>query len=316
MERPVKNYRRVLPVRRKSVALPPVNFFRAKPPQFRAPLIPAALAHINLAAAAEPRISAVDLSAQQIRLVAEAAPATSPSMTQVHLIGGEKGGVGKSVMSRAFAQYCIDRNIPFRGFDSDRSHGSFRRFYEAFAEHIELENFQSLDRFAETALQGENTQVLVDLAAQSSHSLRGWMDDTGVLDLFREAGVMVNCWHILDDGRDSLEMLGRLLEDFKTEVRYIVVLNHGRGARFDAFHASAQKQRALELGAKIIELPKLNESSMRLVDHSNSSFWSAVNAAEDGSQLLGMLDRQRVKVWLRKLYSELDTLGIGPASNS
>lgn len=231
-------------------------------------------------------------------------------MTQVHLIGGEKGGVGKSVMARVFAQYCIDHSIPFRGFDSDRSHGSFRRFYEDFAEHIELENFQSLDRFAETALRGKDTQILVDLAAQSSHSLRGWMDDTGVLDLFREAGILVNCWHILDDGRDSLEMLGRLLDDFKTEARYVIVLNHGRGARFDAFLASSQRQRALELGAKIIELPKLHEGSMRLVDHSNSSFWAAANGDENGDQLLGLLDRQRVKVWLRKIYSELAQLNL------
>ena len=231
-------------------------------------------------------------------------------MNQVHLIGGEKGGVGKSVMSRVFAQYCIDRNILFQGFDSDRSHGSFMRFYRDFAVHVGLEDFQSLDCLAEAALHGDGVQVVVDLAAQSSSSLRGWMDDTGVMELFREAGVMVNCWHILDDGRDSLEMLGRLLEDFKTETRYVIVLNHGRGARFDAFHASPQKIRAMELGAKIIELPKLHEGSMRLVDHSNSSFWAAVNAAEDGSQLLGILDRQRVKVWLRKIYSELDSLGL------
>ena len=235
-------------------------------------------------------------------------------MNQVHLIGGEKGGVGKSVMSRVFAQYCIDRKIPFQGFDSDRSHGSFMRFYQDYAEHVGLEDFQSLDRLAEAALQGEGVQVLVDLAAQSSTSLRGWMDDTGVLELFREAGVMVNCWHILDDGRDSLEMLGRLLDDFKTETRYVIVLNHGRGARFDAFHASSQKIRAMELGAKIIELSKLHEGSMRQVDHSNSSFWAAIHAAENGDQLLGLLDRQRVKVWLRKIYAELDSLGLSPAN--
>ncbi len=233
-------------------------------------------------------------------------------MNQVHLIGGEKGGVGKSVMSRVFAQYCIDRCIPFQGFDSDRSHSSFMRFYEGFTEHVGLEDFQSLDRLAEAALRGDGVQVLVDLAAQSSTSLRGWMDDTGVMELFRDSGVMVNCWHLLDDGRDSLEMLGRLLEEFKTEARYVVVLNHGRGARFDAFHASAQKIRALELGAKIIELPKLHEGSMRQVDHSNSSFWSATHANEEGDQLLGILDRQRVKVWLRKVYSELDGLGLRP----
>ena len=231
-------------------------------------------------------------------------------MNQVHFIGGEKGGVGKSVMSRVFAQYCIDRNLPFRGFDSDRSHGSFMRFYQDFTQHVALEDFQSLDHLAEAALLGDGVQVLVDLAAQSSSSLRGWLDDTGVLELFRETGVMVNCWHILDDGKDSLEMLGRLLEDFKTEARYVIVLNHGRGARFDAFHASPQKLRAQELGAKILELPKLHEGSMRQVDHSNSSFWAAIHASEDGVQLLGILDRQRVKVWLRKIYSELDSLGL------
>lgn len=231
-------------------------------------------------------------------------------MNQVHLIGGEKGGVGKSVMARVFAQYCIDRNIPFQGFDSDRSHSSFMRFYEGFTEHVALEDFQSLDLLAEAALLGSGVQVLVDLAAQSSSSLRGWMNDTGVLELFREAGVMVNCWHILDDGKDSLEMLGRLLDDFRTEARYVIVLNHGRGARFDAFHASPQKLRAQELGAKILELPKLHEGSMRQVDHSNSSFWAAIHASEDGVQLLGILDRQRVKVWLRKIYAELDSLGL------
>ena len=237
-------------------------------------------------------------------------------MNQVHLIGGEKGGVGKSVMARVFAQYCIDRGIPFAGFDSDRSHGSFTRFYTDFTKHLVLEDFQSLDQLAETALLGDGMQVIVDLAAQSSASLRGWMDDTGVLELFREAGVMVNCWHILDDGKDSLEMLGRLLEDFKTEARYVVVLNHGRGARFDAFHSSTQKARALELGARIIEPPKLNEGSMRQVDHSNSSFWAAANGGTNGEQLLGILDRQRVKIWLRKVYSELDGLGLRPGVNS
>jgi|GEM_PF-443240 len=233
-------------------------------------------------------------------------------MNQVHLIGGEKGGVGKSVMARAFAQYCIDRKIPFQGFDSDRSHSSFQRFYEEFTQHVMLEDFQSLDQLAEAALRGSGVQVIVDLAAQSSASLKGWMEDTGVLELFREAGVMVNCWHILDDGRDSLEMLGRLLEDFKTEARYVIVLNHGRGTRFDAFHTSPQKLRAIELGAKIIEMPKLHEASMRLVDHTNSSFWAATNQSEDGSRVLGILERQRVKIWLRKLYSELDQLNLRP----
>ena len=35
----------------------------------------------------------------------------------IHLIGGEKGGVGKSLVSRLLAQYFIDHSISFLGFD-------------------------------------------------------------------------------------------------------------------------------------------------------------------------------------------------------
>lgn len=48
-------------------------------------------------------------------------------MATIHFIGGEKGGVGKSVVSRLLAQYLIDHKLPFLGFDSDRSHGALLR---------------------------------------------------------------------------------------------------------------------------------------------------------------------------------------------
>jgi cellulose biosynthesis protein BcsQ len=54
-------------------------------------------------------------------------------MTHIHLIGGEKGGVGKSLVAPLVAQYFIDHSIPFLGFDSDRSHGALLRFYAGYA---------------------------------------------------------------------------------------------------------------------------------------------------------------------------------------
>ena len=43
-------------------------------------------------------------------------------MSHIHFVGGEKGGVGKSLTARLLAQYFIDRNMPIVGFDTDRSH--------------------------------------------------------------------------------------------------------------------------------------------------------------------------------------------------
>ena len=59
-------------------------------------------------------------------------------MSSINFIGGEKGGFGKSVTARVLAQYFIDHSRPFVGFDTDRSHSSFTRFYEGFASHAVL----------------------------------------------------------------------------------------------------------------------------------------------------------------------------------
>ena len=57
-------------------------------------------------------------------------------MSTIHFIGGEKGGVGKSVVARLCAQYCIDRAIPFCAVDADGSHGALLRFYADYARPV------------------------------------------------------------------------------------------------------------------------------------------------------------------------------------
>ena len=66
-------------------------------------------------------------------------------MATIHFIGGEKGGVGKSLTSRVLAQYMIDRNIPFLGFDTDRSHGALMRFYSGYASPVVMDKYEALD---------------------------------------------------------------------------------------------------------------------------------------------------------------------------
>src|SRR5277367_5090583 len=73
------------------------------------------------------------------------------AMTNIHLIGGEKGGVGKSLVARLLAQYLIDRSIPFIGFDTDRTHGALLRFYAGYASSVLMDNYESLDAIVEAA---------------------------------------------------------------------------------------------------------------------------------------------------------------------
>ena len=58
---------------------------------------------------------------------------------------------------------------------------------------------------------------------------------------------------------------------------------------------------------QVLTLTQLHEASMRKIDRQNASFWAALNN-RSGPDALGLLERQRVKHWLKKTYETLDTL--------
>jgi hypothetical protein len=230
-------------------------------------------------------------------------------MTNIHLIGGEKGGVGKSVVARVLAQYMIDKNIPFVGFDTDRSHGSLMRFYEDFASPMLIDSYESLDTMVELAAEHPDERILVDLAAQTHEPLVKWVDESGVLEALSDLGLSLTYWHVMDSGKDSVTLLKRLFDRFGSRLDYVIVLNQLRAESFDLFERSPVKTQAATLHAKIIPLKRLNQEVIAKIDAGNSSFWAAQQKTEDGAGL-GLLQRQRVKVWLSHAYEQIDGVGI------
>ena len=233
-------------------------------------------------------------------------------MSSLNFIGGEKGGVGKSVVARLLAQYLIDKDLPFMGFDTDRSHTSFTRFYADYAAPVLVDSYEGLDRVVsvfENANESEAPRVIVDLAAQTAAPLTRWIQDSDLLPLLADMGVAVNFWHVADAGKDSVDLLDRLLDAYGEGPNYLIVKNMGRGTDFSQLEASPAMARALEMGAKIVTLAQLHEGSMRKIDRQNASFWAALHNRSE-ADALGLLERQRVKNWLRKSYESFDALPI------
>jgi hypothetical protein len=231
-------------------------------------------------------------------------------MTNIHLVGGEKGGVGKSLVARLMAQYMIDREIPFLGFDSDRSHGALLRFYAGYASPVLVDSYESLDVIVEAASEQPERRILVDLAAQTNDQLTQWMDDSQLLEVAPEIGLNIRYWHVMDSGRDSVDLLKRLMDRHGSRLNYTLVLNQLRGDDFRILELSGQKERALELGASVIALKRLHETSMMKIDASSASFWAIANKSEADTSGLRILERQRVKVWLKHAYEEIAKPGI------
>jgi hypothetical protein len=229
-------------------------------------------------------------------------------MSTIHFVGGEKGGVGKSVVARLIAQYCIDRAIPFTALDADGSHGALLRHYAEYTRPVDLFHYESADEILGLATETEQ-RVLVDLPAQSDRMLAAWIVEGGVLELLREAGARVVFWHVMDDGKDAVITLDRLLKRYGTGACYCVVKNLGRGSDFSLFDRSPTAALAAELGASILELPALNGPAMQKIDRFDASFWAAVNNPALGAEAFTRMDRQRIKVWLQAAFDQLARLG-------
>jgi hypothetical protein len=233
---------------------------------------------------------------------------TNPVISRIHLIGGEKGGVGKSMVSRLLAQYFIDNGLPFVGFDTDRSHGSLLRFYAEYASPALVDRYEALDAIIEAAVEQPGRRVLVDLAAQTQDGLVKWMDESGVLDMADLSGLALHYWHVMDSGRDSVDLLARLLDAGQR-----LPCDRAQPARGDDFgqlDRSGQLERARGLGAKVMDLKKLQDAVVQKIDSRNASFWAARHGSGADGPGLGLMERQRLKMWLGSSYASIAALDV------
>jgi hypothetical protein len=226
-------------------------------------------------------------------------------MAQIHLIGGEKGGVGKSLVARLVAQYFIDHSIPFLGFDSDRSHGALLRFYAGYASPVVVDQYDSLDAIVEAATEQPERRILVDLAAQTQQSLTNWMDESQLLGLAPELGLHIRYWHVMDSGKDSVDLLQRLLDRYEQRLSYVIVQNQLRGEDFGILKKSGQLERAQGWGADVIAIKRLQEATVTKIDANSSSFWAASQSDDKSGARLGLLEKQRLRSWLKNAYEEI-----------
>lgn len=228
-------------------------------------------------------------------------------MSTIHFVGGEKGGVGKSVFARLLAQYFIDHQMPFTALDADASNASLLRVYADYCRPVDLAHFDSTDDIFTLAAEIPERHVLVDLPAQGERPLAMWMDNGGIADLVAEMHIRLVFWHVMDDSKDAVVALSRLLSRYGNSARYCVVKNAGRGKDFSLFDHSPVRAEAERLQSHLLELPELHGPVMRKIDRLDASYWAAINGPTSGEGFT-RLERQRVKVWQWRMYNQLSSL--------
>jgi hypothetical protein len=227
----------------------------------------------------------------------------------IHLVGGEKGGVGKSMMARLLVHYMLERGLPFRAFDADRSNAALLRYYPEVSTQLLADRHDHLDKIIETAHEAPGGRIVVDLAAQTHDLLVKWMEGVDMIGMVKAMDYRVCYWHVMDCGKDSVDLLRRLFDHFGSRLDYVIVQNQVRGDSFNLFDKSAEKPRAEELGAKFVSIRQLMNHVMQKIDASNAPFVLSKNPERDTTGL-GLVDRQRLKLWLTQACAQMDQVDI------
>jgi len=131
-----------------------------------------------------------------------------------------------------------------------------------------------------------------------------------VLELAEDLGISICYWNVMDSGKDCVDLLGKLLDQYGSRLNYVLVQNQLRDDNFNILEFSGVKDRALDLNARVITLKRLHAPVMTKIDRNSYSFWAAKNKDADNLNALGLLERQRVKIWLNHAYREIESLGV------
>ena len=227
----------------------------------------------------------------------------------IQLSNCKKGGVGKTLLSKLKAAYCLESGLDFYAVDADRQE-SFLKAYPEFAlptRFSELDiNLKLPDRILDLALE---KLVLVDLPGNVEEAFNHWLSASDILEAAVDLGVEIQNWYLLDDSTECYEGFLRTLTFLKKPVRHILVRNWGRCEEWSSFDQFITAELITEYKFKVIDLPKLRLDTATTVYKNTLSFTEARRYSEfSTAQLAGL------RGYLRRVYAVLDSAGFNVES--
>jgi hypothetical protein len=227
--------------------------------------------------------------------------------TKIHLIDGEKGGVGKSLFARVVIQYHLDNELPFIAVETDRSNPAIAGIYSdvcRFAFFSEDENqLDKADPIYNFALE---KPVIVDLPAQAYRPVKDWIVKNNLMELGKEDSVSFYKWFVCDGGYDSLKLLKQTLKEFGDDIQHILVRNLGKCEDWQHLALDEELQGLLtSKEVKIIDFPKFYHMERNSIDMRRLKFSEALESTNFHS-----ISRQRIKSFLRESYGAIAELAL------
>ncbi len=218
--------------------------------------------------------------------------------TTIHLVDGEKGGCGKSFLSRTFIEYCTSIELDMTIVDADTSNKDIANIYPrvetAFFSDDEKQAKEA-DKIFDLALE---KSVLVNLPAQVYSNVTNWILSNNLIELGKENSILFVKWFVCTGGVDSVNFFLKSLSDLGDKMTHVFVRNLGM---CDDWSYIEQMPEFVAAKSKynftVIDLPKFPFWERNKVDRLGVNFESAIAHSE-----LTVISKQRVRNFLKSAY--------------
>jgi hypothetical protein len=230
----------------------------------------------------------------------------------VILVGADKGGVGKTTVSRALLDYLADHNIVARAFDTETPRGTLHRFHPDITEIVDVTHTSDQMRILDTLEDSAVKVSLIDVRAGQLHTTLVALRDIGFLDAAKEGEFTFLLFHILGSSLASLDEIAETAP-FASDAHYYLVKNYVNDSTFFEWDPKTYKDHFEKVkSATDITVPKLDELAYEQVDLAGVPFSSfRDNKTADGDPAsYSFVLRGYVRTWLRNVSEELDDAGV------
>src|SRR5499425_2049827 len=230
----------------------------------------------------------------------------------VVLIGGDKGGVGKTTVARTLLDYFAHKQLRVRAFDTEVPRGTLKRFHPDVTDVVDINHVPDQMRIFDTVNSTDATVSLIDIrAGLLSPTLRA-LRNIGLIEAAKKGEVTLVAFHILGPSIASLDEIAEIAA-YLGDAKYLMVKNFINNTYFfewDKETYAAYFKRIPD--AVEITIPKLPEMAAEQVDLASVPFANFIaNKKQSGaSASYSFVLRGYVRHWLETIWTEYDRVGL------
>lgn len=207
----------------------------------------------------------------------------------IFLIGGGKGGVGKSMMSMALLDYLrgIDESVFL--VETDTSAPDVWKTYRNDVESqcVDLEQKDGWLELLDVIGRHAGTKMVINSKAANQAGLRkfGGM----LVEALREQKRRLVVLWVIDRKRDGLELLASFLEtlgkDERVQVHVVRNLYWGEEGKFDMYNGSELRKEVEQRGGRTLNLPDVADRVAEAINKDRMPIHKAIAELSFGSRI-------------------------------